>query len=73
MVAMVKLGHGEVSKCCLNYHFNYTVQETTTLLVACSQVAQADPTKSCPRLDSDEPGKTQIVSTSMHSLLATYS
>ena len=50
-----------------------TVQETTSLLVAYSQVARADPSESCPRFDSDEPGQTQIISTSMHSSLATCS
>ena len=44
---------------------------STILLVAYSHIAQADPSESCPRFDSDEPGQTQIVSTSTHSSLAT--
>jgi len=39
-----------------------TVQETTALLLAYSQVAQANPSESYPKFDSDEPGQTQIIS-----------
>ena len=63
-------GHGEVISTVSTIASTITVREATALLVAYSQVAQADPTESCPRFDSDEPGKTQIVSTSRQSLLA---
>jgi len=62
-----RCGRGEVVSAVSTITSPLTVQETTALLVAYSQVAQADPSESCPRF---EPGQTQIVSTSMHSLLA---
>ena len=65
-------GHGEVVSAVSTIASTITVQETTALLVAYSQVAQADPSESC-WFDSDEPEQTQIVSTSMHSSLATCS
>ena len=57
-------GRGEVVSVVSTIASTITVRETTALLVAYSQVAQADPSESCPRFDSDEPGQTQIVSTS---------
>ena len=66
-------GRGEVVSAVSTIASTITVQETTALLVAYSQVAQADPSESCPRFDSDEPGQTQIVSISMRSSLATCS
>ena len=66
-------GRGEVVSALSTIASTITVEETTALLVAYSQVAQADPSESCPWFDSDEPGQTQIVSTSTHSLLATCS
>jgi len=66
-------GRGKVVSAVSTIASIITVQETTTLLVAYSQVVQADPSESCPRVDSDEPGQTQMVSTSMHSSLATCS
>ena len=66
-------GHGEVVSAVSTIASTITVRETTVLLVAYLQVVQADPTESCPRLDSDEPGNTQIVSTSMLSSLPTCS
>jgi len=50
-------GRGEVVSAVSTIASTITVQETTALLVAYSQVAQADPSESCPRLDSDEPCK----------------
>jgi len=64
-------GRGEVVSAVSTIASTITVRETTALLVAYSQVVQADPSESCPRFDSDEPGQTQIVSTSTHSSLAT--
>jgi len=66
-------GRGKVVSAVSTIASTITVQETTALLVAYSQVAQADTSESCPRFDSDEPEQTQIVSTSMHSSLATCS
>jgi len=66
-------GRAEVVSAVSTIASTITVQETTALLVAYSQVAQADPSESCPRFDSDEPGQTQIVSISMRSSLATCS
>ena len=66
-------GNGEVVSAVSTIASNSTVRETAALLVAYLQVAQADPSESCPRFDSDEPGQTQIVSTSMHSSRATCS
>jgi len=64
-------GRGEVVSAVSTIASTITVRETTALLVPYLQVAQADPSESCPRFDSHEPGQTQIVSTSMHSSLAT--
>jgi len=66
-------GCGKVVNAVSTIASTITVQETTALLVAYSQVAQADCSESCPRFNSDEPGQTQIIYTSMHSLLATCS
>ena len=66
-------GRGEVVSVVSTIASTITVQEATALLVAYSQVAQADPSESCPRFDSDEPGQTPIVSTSTLSSLATCS
>ena len=66
-------GRAEVVSAVSTIASTITVQETTALLVAYSQVVQADPSESCPKFDSDEPGQTQIVSISMRSSLATCS
>jgi len=76
LIKIAKTHHrvrGEVVSAVSTITSTITVQETTSLLVAYSQVARADPSESCPRFDSDEPGQTQIISTSMHSSLATCS
>ena len=49
------LGCGEVVSAVSTIASTITVRETTALLVAYSQVAQADPSESSPRFDSDEP------------------
>ena len=56
-------GHGEVVSAVSTITSTITVREVTALLVAYSQVAQADPSESCPRFDSNEPGQTRMVST----------
>ena len=56
-------GHGEVVSAVSTIASTITVQEITTLLVAYLQVAQADPSESFPRFDSNKPGQTRIVST----------
>ena len=56
-------GHGEVVSDVSTIASTIMVRIGTALLVAYSQVAQADPSESCPRFDSNEPGQTQIVST----------
>jgi len=66
-------GRGEVVSALPTIASTIKVRETTAQLVAYLQVEQADPSESCPRFDLDEPGQTQIVSTSVHSLLATCS
>ena len=66
-------GRGEVVSAVSTIASTISVRETTALQVAYSQVAQADPSESWPRFDSDKPGQTQIVSTSMHSSLVTCS
>jgi len=50
-------GRGEVASAISTITSTITVPETTAPLVAYSQVAQADPSESCPRFDSDEPGQ----------------
>ena len=44
-------GCGEVVSAVSTISLTITVWETTKLLVAYSQVAQADPSESCPRFD----------------------
>ena len=56
-------GHGEVVSTVSTITSTITVREVTALLVAYSQVAQADPSESFPRFDSNKPGQTRIVST----------
>ena len=64
-------GRGEVVSAVSTIASTITVWETTALLVAYSQVAQADPSESCPRFDSDEPGANSD-RIHQHALIAGY-
>ena len=50
-------GHGEVVSAVSTITSTITVREITALLVAYSQVAQADPSESCPGLTQMNQGK----------------
>ena len=66
-------GRGKVVSAVPTIASTTTVWETTTLLVTYLQVAQADPSESCPRFDSDEPGlRSYPPARTQHALITGY-